>query len=1148
MTLQVNLHQHGEGSFLDGYARNHEMVSRAVELGMSHVALTDHGECNQHLALAKECAKAGIGFVPGMEGYWLHAEDIEYHRAQSGPQRYPRPSHLCLLAQNEIGLHNLWALSSEAYLGPQFDYKPLVTPEIMTRYAEGLYASDGCLLTRLAEAVEAGDEDRARQLLGTLHNIYRERFYMELHTWQFMDDTTPEHMALNARMRRLNHAKVRLATEMGIPLVVVNDSHHAYPEHWLNREYVWAFSTASDPDKLKAQQEAMSQKADHLMGEDEIYFWMGKHGIAREVITEAIANSAAIAASCRVEISPTLSVPRLGKDEAEDLRVLVQCCEEGFQRHVVDAGLPAEPYFARLETELRLIAEKNFAGYFRVVRDYVVAYRSGSWSQFVHNDPHSPKAPLLVGPGRGSVGGSLVAYLVGIDQIDPLKYRTLFSRFLSPSRQGLPDIDVDVPQSQRPDALNYIRARFGDENVCAIGTLSRNGPRQTLRDLGRALRVPIEDVNAMSKTIEEVERLRGDADPDEEELTYGELVERRHHELAPWAHKYPELFEKLGQLSGLVRHSGVHAAGILVSSEPLQGRVPLRRTKKKVVSTQLDMWEVEELGGVKIDLLGIRHLDTLSHARQLIYERHGVWIDYDATGLSVPPGCADVLSLGDEQFRDPAIWEQIDAGQTLGVFQVETSNCTQAAVHFRPRSEVDVADLTSIIRPGVADAGLKEVYLNRRSGLDPVRYDHPLMERFVGPQWATNTYGVLVYQEQLMECVQVLGKFSPDEAEELRKAVGKKNMDKLMALKSKFAAGCLASPEFTAPYGGPPEGAYDRHAAQTAIDRIWASIEASGRYAFNWSHAVGYALISSWEIWTKHYYPQEFLVALMATDAAGINRYVREARRRGVTILPPDINRSERKFSIDGGAIRYGLDTIRGVGRAACRDILSHRPYRDMEDYLNRSGGGADKTVAYNLILIGAFEEMGTRAEMLGVLERFRAREGLVDATLSNADKLEKTVTRRLTENPGRYRIPVPDFQDRAVMYEIEKNLVGTYVTVDPLERYVPLLDTVALRDPADLLDVASGEMCTVGGMVTSLTKTVTKKGRNPGAEMAQMVVQWNEADFRVVVFPDAWGRCKLLLEVGAPVACKVKRLSGGGCCLESVERLDLFCDRMGIN
>lgn len=1186
---QVNLHNHSEGSFLDGYSGPDSIAKRSKECGHEYASITDHGECNQHLSFYKACQKEGIQPILGIEGYWLSSTALDAARtlkkrvssekSATDPEHYFSPSHICLLAQNNTGLRNLWALSSMAYSPEHFYYKPIATPDLLREYSEGLYASDGCMLTEFADKVEAGDEDGAKQIIGTLVDIFRDKFYMELHTWQYMDlpgipdlpsglvltpdvevsslaeeiqkaitarDIIAEKHALNARMRDLNHAKIRLATEMGIPLVVVNDSHHAYPEHWINREYVWAFSTSSDNnDKLQAALGGMAQKADHIMGEDELYYWMGKHDVSRETIAEAIKNSYQIAQTCQVEINPTLTLPRTAPNTTEEFNLLLDACEEGFNKYVVGQGLDEDKYTQRLQEELTLISQRDFSGYFNIIHDCTKAYRSGAWKQYV--TANAIKEPILLGPGRGSVGGSLVAYLLSIHMIDPLEYGTLFSRFISPGRKGLPDIDIDIPQSQRKAGLEYLPARFGEENVCVVGTIIRNGPKATVKDMGRALGITklpngYLDLQAISDHIKEVEGFKDPNNPDDEELTWSELIERKGGVLDPYRRKYPELFDQIEKMVHRVRGCGVHPSAVLVAGDPLLGSMPMRRTKEgksatsRIITTQLDMYDVEEMGGAKLDWLGLRHLDTLTVARNLIYERHQVWIDYDRTGLSVPEGCPKVITLGREHFRDPEIWPQIDAGLTTGVFQVETSNCTQAAVEFKPRSEVDVADLTSIIRPGVADAGLKEVYLRRRAGLEPVVYDHPLMENFVGPGWSTNTYGILVYQEQIIQCVQEMAGFTADEADDLRKAVGKKLMDKLVLFKDKFVQGCLNNGDYFAECGfNPNKGTQIAH-------KIWLSIESAGRYAFNWSHAVEYAYIATWEVWVKHYYPQEFLVALMQTDSGNINKYIREARRREVKILPPDINLSGSKFTISGDTIRYGIDTVHGVGPAACRDIQAFRPYNSLTDYLRRSEEGADKGVATNLILIGAFDCFGSRPQMLKELQHFKATDKLAQSTLDNPEKLEAIVTRRLTDNPEKYRIEIPDFDDHEVLYNIEKTLIGTFVTVDPMERYLPLMQNV-ISDPLEILQKEKGEEFYIGGQVATVSPTVTKRGKNPGAHMAHITVSWNDAEFRVVSFPDTWPGAKSLLRVGAPVGLTVKKLDDG-CCLVSVERLDVLMER----
>lgn len=1141
--VQVNLHMHSEGSFLDGLARVDEIARRAKELGSDAVALTDHNECNQHMAFQKACQRHGIHGIYGMEADWV------YDMAATRELHYPtNRSHICLLAADNQGLSNIWAMASLAYTDKYRFYKPLLTPELMREYRQGVYFSDGCMITEFGRAIEKGDEDLARQHFGTLLDIGGDHFYSELHTWQFVDPVTDEHKRLNKLMGEINRAKVRFANEMGVPLVVVNDSHHAWPEQWENKELVWKFSTSNRKkgDDQDGVEEVPAQKADHLMGGDELYGWMERHGVSRDVVTEAIKNSADIAERCNAEIIRTLDMPRLTQSDEDDLRMLVDAVEQGFRAKVIDQGLPEEVYAKRLEEELTLISQKSFAGYFNVVKDYVDAAVTGEWAPYVKAD--SPRMPMLCGPGRGSAGGCLTAYLLGITALDPIHYDLLFERFLAPGRKDWPDIDCDFPQSMRPDAKHYLEARYGHDHVCTIATLSRSKPKGILKDLGRALKIPLGDVIQMSKIIEQVPPSGPEVD-DEDEASWEEIIEKKGGELAQWARTYPVLFTKINEMVGGVRQSGLHPSGVVVSNKPLLGTIPLRtkmaeggaKKADRQMATQFDMYEVEELGAVKLDLLGLRHLDTLMHARNLVYERHGVWLDFRDDRL--PPGLRGsmqnvghrpterVLTFGYETYADPAIWPQIASGHTVGIFQIETPGLTRAAMELKPLNEKDVAALISIVRPGVKDAGLDKAYLARRSGDVPVEYDHPMMEPIT-----KETYGVLIYQEQLLRTVRELAGFTADESDDLRRALGKKVMEKVLSFKEKFVQGCLTNTVYAQVFPHRPE-----QATQTA-ERIWSSIEASGNYAFNKSHAVGYAVIPTWETWTKHYYPQEFLVALMATDGDNINRYVREARRLGIKILPPDINLSDTKFTIEGdNAVRYGIDALRGVGDAVSKDIQAHRPYSSLEDFLARAKRGANKTSAYNLICVGAFDSLGTREYNLGRLERQRAMEGLAGSTLGNSEKLEATVNRRLAENPEKYHIPVPDFSDERVVYQIENELVGSYITVDPMGAYLEAINSIAIQDPSEIDAFEPKAEFVIGGQVTRIKVIkIQKEGRNKGRDMAFLTVQHNELDFDVTVFMDKWLEVRDLLPEGVPVALLVVR-DDRGCHLKHVERLDLL-------
>lgn len=1422
---QVNLHQHSEASHLDGIAKFAEIALGSRQLGQEAAVITDHGEVAGHFAFQKACHAEGIHPVLGMEGYWHH--DIAAARATG---RYPTDlSHIVLLAKDNKGLENLWALSSIAYTPEHFYHRPLADPALLRKYSEGLYASDACMMTQLGKAVERSDEDGVRSYAATLLDVYRDNFYMELHTWQFMNPVAAEghpdgpgcwgkaspgkiscQVCLNSLMTQINQAKVSTANQLGVPLVVVNDSHHVWAQQWENKDFLCRIK------KDKGDQIAEGQKADHLMGDEELYHWMSLHGIGRSVVSEAIANAHRIAMSCTAEVTPTLGLPVYSEGDGDDNAAFLDLIEKGFRRRVLDAGRDAEQYWARIEPEVAMIVDRGLAGYFLIVEDYVRAARTGTWKQAL--DSAAAAEPLIIGPARGSAGGSLVSYLLGITTVDPIKYGLLFERFLNPGRKGLPDIDTDFPQSKRPDMKAYLEARWGSDHVCTLNTVVRNGPKGMIRDLSKTYDIPYAEVDAMSKLIDQAlvivaaeREAAGEAtggDDTDDDLSWDELLAEKGGDLAPYARKYPAMFEKLGEMVGVARGAGVHPSGILINNTSLLGKTPTRyNAKNKITTTQFDMWDTEALGGVKFDLLGIRHLDTLEHARTLIEQRHGVSLNFDEF---------------DEELRDPDMWEAIDRGYTVGIFQVESPLATRVATQLKPRSEVDVAALISIIRPGVKDAGLMDEYLQRRSGDKPVVYDHPLMKDIT-----EETYGVLVYQEQLILASQELAGWTLSEGDDLRKALGKKLADVLAEMREKFLEGCLANPAFMDPIGG------DTKVATKIATKIWGSISAAGRYAFNkcvtsstevrlsakgsdsngamsvgdmwrrlndlapprtdvpgspcrycgrpsvkkgrgqcgacvswrmkfrsnhprrglkaWSlgedgrlhpnrimdvhqngvqpvwrvtladgnsitstanhrhmtpegwrevwelepggfllscgeyeghiytpkeytmgdggwaalqewtrtqawvcsepdcieggrierahldgdrtnnhpsnlamkcvshhkkydyenngrrrrgekgypviptrivsieyvgeemtydlemadpyhswvgngivthnsHGIGYAVLATWEIWVKHYYPEEFVVALMATDGKNINRYVREARRRNIPILPPDINESGQKFTIGADGIRYGLDTVDKVGATAVKDILAKRPFTDLQDYLDRvdGRGGGNKAVVTNLIKIGAFDSLeynslwdsdwrpSCRSRLMRAYHDHRVWMKVAVNKRSKMDEFERAqhlsawFDKHSTDDNFATEFAIPDFDSPEAIHAIETELVGNFILVDPMAPYLDILSTAVIQDPSELADIEKGKLVDIGGQLVKVKRHKIKTGRNKGAEMAFLGIDYNEALFDVTVFSDLWNQTKNLLTEGSPVVCRCIR-DDRGVHLSSMERLDLL-------
>ena len=1128
----VPLHAHGETSFLDGRARHSEMVEHALAQGHEALSLTDHDEVNGHISMWNLCQKAGIKFIPGAEQRWLHDVGESRKYATRGLDN----SHIILLAENNEGLKNLWTLSSLAYEPENFYGKPQLHPELMRQYSSGLWASDGCGLTRFAEFVENDQMDEARQEWAVLLDVFGDHFYSELHTFQFLGTDerplTEEERSINNKITKMNLAKVGFAGEMGVPLVVVNDSHYAPESDWEQHRLVWKMNTKGKKDQVEGNTHA----ADWMMNVDEIKKYMGMHGVRTSIIEEAIKNTKWIADQCNVEIKPSISMPRLYETDAEDAAAFKRSCEEGLKRFILDKGLPEDVYRPRLEREMKLIVDKDMAGYFNVVGDYVMKARDGSYVKYLPGRGGSKPTPCVCGPGRGSGGGSLVNYVLGITSLDPIKYNLSFERFINPDRPDYPDIDVDFQKTHRKDLIAYMRARYGEDKVVAIGTKSKSGPAKTLQDVAKAMKIDFKESVAMSKLIRKVDFSDDhdyDADPDYEPPTWAEVIEILGGELAPYVAKHPELFEMVEKMVGLSRQSGVHAAGIVAMTEPYLGLVPTRRKGGKPeapVATQFDMNEVAWLGGVKDDFLSNNGLDVLAMARDMIYERHGVWIDYDGFGFGIPEDAKQVITMGSEYYSDPAIWEQIDNGYTAGIFQINTPGGTKQAMVFKPRNEVDLADLVAINRPGVLRVpGLLKMYLARRAGDQEITYDHPLLRQILEP-----TMGILVYQEDLVAATRILAGFTPGQGETLRKAIGKKKLDLMMSFEKQFIDGCLANPEFT------------RHGSEMIARRIWASLLASASYAFNRAHSVGYATQACQEIWVKHYYFDEFITSCLAVYGDQVLKdgtpkslvFLRECRRMKKPVLPPHVNKSGPRFTLADDGIRYGLVDIKGIGDSAVPEIVARRPYEDLQDYLDRTtkSKGWKRGVADSLIKIGAFDWTGqSRSDMLDQYYYHLARMEIAEKKRNTISQEETDLIvfdkwRKAPESYPRYKFDRDD-----VVREIEMALVGTFITKNPMEPYIDMIEAECIRHPSEFEDYETGQKFVIGGQLARVHEHMQRNNR----KMAFLTISWNEESFEFLAFADSYSKCKPVLQVGAPVACEVQKLDGDSANLLSAIRLD---------
>lgn len=1054
----VSLHTHSEFSQLDGFSQVEAIARRAALLGQSAVALTDHQECSGHIALEKACQKEEIKPIYGMEGYLVN----EIDQARKEKWRPKQFSHFCVFAENQRGLKNLWSLSSMAFL-KGFYHRALSDWEMLREYKDGLIVTDGCMLANMAEYIIEDKEDEALLWASKYLDIFgADSFFMELHTWQFINPQHEDQIQLNNKMTKVNLGKIEIANRLGIPLIVVNDAHYSNEEDWENHALFWTLSTKiDDNDRLEN-----GKTAAWIMSSDEVRFWMSKHGVPTSITDEAIANTARIADRCDVEIERKLHVPVLTKSKEEELELFMNNLEKGFKEKVTDKGLDVPVYMERAEKECSLIIQRELPGYFNIVADYCQEFKNRGW---------------LLAAGRGSSGGSLVAYLDNINELDPVARGLLFERFLNPGRLDYPDIDTDIPQSKRQEAIGYVESKYGADKVCRIGTFSRLGPKQVLNDLCRIMEIPFADHKAMTKIIEQVEKIQDDIPEDDEDSatrTWEEILETQESDLTPWVKKYPLLFIRMQNLIGLIRQSGTHASGIIISDESLIGQIPLRKKKDQPMTSQFDMYTLADLGFIKFDFLGVRNLDTLMEARSLV------------TGQRCDPKFFYDFNA---EYTDSEIWEPIGRGETVGVFQVSTPAGTQLSKKIKPQNEYEIATLISIDRPGVTrTVGMTEEFIERRRGLRDIITPHPFMTQIL-----EETYGIVVYQEQVLEIVRMLAGYSLEEADKIRSIVGKKKMDKMREEKPRFIRRCCENAEFVRLAEG-------RAAAKA--EQCWNQIEQSGAYAFNKAHALGYSLLTCWGAWMRHYYPLQYLTACLMTDPDNLTTYVRDLKRIGFQVLPPDINESEERFTIVNGAVRYGLQDLKWVGASALAQITEHRPFKSLQNFLALVDKRAcNKRVVETLIKIGAFDSMGDRYSLMRELYEVRREKEFV----------------------------IPDFQDAAVIQAIELEIVGNYITEDPLDKYRDAIDSRCLKDPDQIDDLNEGEVIEIGGVLARVHEHNAKNGL-----MAFLEVEWEAQKFSVVCFADSYRDNKSLLQVDSPVIIRAIR-GKKGVYLHNVIRLD---------
>lgn len=889
----VHLHAHSEYSPLDGLSTVKEMVAAAQADDQPAMAVTDHGVCSAHPDFQLACDEVGIKPIFGLEAYFVP----DRHSREGANNDY---HHLVLWAMNDEGLKNLWAMSTESYRDGMH-YKPRIDWDTLQRLNTGVMASTACLGGPVLKPLTDGNEELALSNLLRLQEIFGDRLYIEIHTTGLDESIKGNFWLLEQAMR------------YGIEPVAVVDSHYACKDDQHTHQ-VWLASqinkeVTDDSDLFAGGHDY------HIMTEAEVRTALSY--LPEEFVELSVSNTIKVAERCtaRIEMgqhNPVFSrvTPEHPDPVLHDRERLLDWCLKRWEERTQGKDRPQEEYMARFENEVGMIFDKGFTGYFLMVADLVsYAKRNG----------------VLVGPGRGSGGGSLVAYLLGITEIDPVEHDVLFERFMTKGRTELPDFDIDFPSSKKQFMFDYLARTWGEANIATVGTHMRLKSKSVIQSVARAIKSQLPedhwiDVMACSDIIEAAE-----GDTAGLGLSWADLWDRAGEELEPYRARYPELFELAGKLHGRLKSYGKHPAGVIIDPDhPLTENLPLRLGDDGQMIAQFDLKVLELLGYVKFDLLNLRNLDTLQITMDLIKEK---------TGRVISP-----YAWRDE-LHDPYLYEQIGEGHTLGLFQIETATGTNMCRRMKPTGLHELADLVTLVRPGPARSGLTDIYLARRKGELEISYADPRMESVLGQTW-----GAMIYQEQLMKLCMVLAGYDDVEADKVRKILGKKKVEDAKKQGSIFIERAMAN-----------------RTDEMVTRELWAQMEEFARYSFGYAHALAYAILAIWTAYFKFHFPLFFLCAALSTvKDEMLPVFVEEARRMGYQVLPPDINLSGKGFSLGdtGLDIRYGLDAVKGVGPAAVEAITQGQPYTSWEDFLERKGAACNAGVIKTLVHIGAFDSL----------------------------------------------------------------------------------------------------------------------------------------------------------------------------------------------
>lgn len=1017
MSQFTHLHLHTEYSLLDGANKLKELAQTLKEQGATSVAMTDHGNMFGAIDFYQTMKAQGLKPIIGLEAYLHNHDDIS---DKSSRQRF----HLCLYAKNEKGYQNLMYLSSQSYIQGLY-YYPRINKKLLEQYSEGLICSSACLQGEVNWHLNTYNEKNlrfgakgyaaAKEAAFWYKKVFKDDFYLELMRHGIKDQ------------RAIDDSIIQLSKELDIKIIATNDTHYTFKNRAAAHEVFMCIAMGkklNDPNRLRHSVHEFYVKSPQQMSE------------LFADIPEAIENTQEIASKCNLELNlgnptpPNFKFTReyakehslvLPNQEEEfsfenDDRVFEYLCRKGLEQRLqfIDTS-KHEEYKQRLETEIQIIKNMKFSGYMLIVHDFIK----------VAKDKNIP-----VGPGRGSAAGSLVSYCLKITDLDPLPYNLLFERFLNPERVSMPDIDVDFCQDRRSEVIDYVIDKYGADKVAQVITFGKLLAKGVIRDVARVCDMSIADADELAKLV-----------PEELKITLDEAY-KKEPKIKEFLDKHPkghEVWEYARALEGLNRNAGMHAAGVVISNESLWKKTPLFRQSKndeKHLVTQYSKDHLEDVDLIKFDFLGLKTLTVINNAIKLIKKRYNKDIIWESVEVD-----------------DPKVYKTIQSGDTLGIFQIESGGMQSLNARLKPERFEDIIAVLALYRPGPMESGMLDDFIDRKHGLKKIHYPFEALESVLEP-----TYGVIVYQEQVMQIVQIIGGFSLGEADVVRRAMGKKDPEKMKKLKNEFA-----------------DGAQKQGYNRTKAEELWELIVKFAGYGFNKSHSAAYALITFQTAYLKTYYPSEFMAALLTSEENNVEKvavYIDEMKRMDIKLMPPSINKALREFSAvpleDGkDAIVYGLGAIKSVGIPAVENLLDVRDgeFKSIDDFLNKiEPSKINRRTLESLIKAGAFDEFGyTRKCLIDNLELLaessrkmaEVRKNSANSLFAN-DELTSGLQINLPKNEKEF--------EAMEKLGFEKEILGIYVSGHPLEKYYEEFKDIAYTKSIDFSGLyGSGELLSIG-------------------------------------------------------------------------------------